>query len=76
MQDRQLLKHILEATRDLWDRPETRASVRKEFPAVINCGTGAGRPFVAQNTFRISAGAIKLHPVVIATPRTNMVVTS
>jgi hypothetical protein len=41
MQDRQLLKHILEATRDLWDRPETRASVRKEFPAVINCGTPA-----------------------------------
>ena len=31
MQDRYLLKQILEATRDIWDRPGTRPSVRKNF---------------------------------------------
>ena len=41
MRDRQLLKQILEATRALWDRTETRASVRKAFAAVIDCGTPA-----------------------------------
>lgn len=41
MQDRYLLKQILEATRHLWDHAETRASVRKAFGAVIDCGTPA-----------------------------------
>jgi hypothetical protein len=41
MQDRYLLKQILEATRDIWDRPGTRPSVRKNFAAVIDCGTAA-----------------------------------
>jgi hypothetical protein len=34
-----LLKQILEATQNEWDRPGTRASVRKNFRAVIDCGT-------------------------------------
>lgn len=41
MQDRSLLKQILEETRDIWDRPDTRQSVRKNFAAVIDCGTEA-----------------------------------
>jgi hypothetical protein len=41
MQPRNLLKQILETKRDLWDRPETRAPVRKNFAAVIDCGTPA-----------------------------------
>src|SRR5437763_2722292 len=36
-----LLKQILEATRHIWDRSETRPSVRKNFAAVIDCGTAA-----------------------------------
>ena len=41
MQDRNLLKQVLEATRDAWDRPGTRPSVRKNFAAVLDCGTPA-----------------------------------
>jgi hypothetical protein len=41
MQDRDLLKQILEATRDIWDQGGTRPSVRKNFAAVIDCGTAA-----------------------------------
>lgn len=41
MQDRNLLKQILEATRDIWQRPETRPAVQKNFAAVIDCGTPA-----------------------------------
>jgi hypothetical protein len=41
LQDRNLLKDILEAARDVWDRPGTRPSVRKNFAAVLNCGTPA-----------------------------------
>ena len=41
MQDRNLLKQILEQTRHIWDRPGTRPSVRKNFAAVIDCGTVA-----------------------------------
>lgn len=37
--NRGLLKQILEATRDVWDRPGTRESVRTSFNAVIDCGT-------------------------------------
>ena len=41
MQDRNLLKQILKETRHIWDRPGTRASVRKNFAAVVDCGTAA-----------------------------------
>lgn len=41
MQERNLLKQILEATRDVWDRPGTRPAVRKNFAGVIDCGTAA-----------------------------------
>lgn len=41
MQSRNLLKPILEATRTVWDRPETRDAVRRAFAAVIDCGTPA-----------------------------------
>lgn len=41
MHDRNLLKQILEATRHVWDGPDTRPSVRKNFAAVIDCGTPA-----------------------------------
>ncbi len=36
-----LLKQILEATRDVWDRPGTRLAVRKNLAAVLDCGTAA-----------------------------------
>ena len=36
-----MLKQILEATRSEWDRPGTRTAVRKNFRAVIDCGTPA-----------------------------------
>ena len=40
MHDGNLLKQILAATqRDVWDRPGTRAAVRKNFAAVLDCGT-------------------------------------
>ena len=39
MQERNLLKYILEATRNIWDRAGTRPAVRKNFAAVIDCGT-------------------------------------
>jgi Putative transposase/Transposase zinc-binding domain len=41
MDDLNLLKQILEATRDLWDRPETRADVRKNFHKMLECRTAA-----------------------------------
>jgi hypothetical protein len=41
MRDESLLKQILEANRDVWDRPGTRAAVRKNFAAVLDCGTPA-----------------------------------
>ncbi len=41
MRDRKLLKQILEATRDVWDRPGTRPAVRKNFAAILDCGTPA-----------------------------------
>ena len=39
MCDRYLLRQILEATRDLWDRPETRTAVRENFLRMLNCRT-------------------------------------
>jgi transposase-like zinc-binding protein/putative transposase len=39
--DRNILKQILEATREVWDRPETRPAVRNNFAAVLKCGTPA-----------------------------------
>jgi Transposase zinc-binding domain len=41
MRDKSLLKQILEATRDVWDRPGTRPAVRRNFAAVLDCGTRA-----------------------------------
>jgi Putative transposase/Transposase zinc-binding domain len=41
MGDRNLLKQILEASRDVWDRPETRSTVRKNFAKLLDCGTAA-----------------------------------
>ena len=41
MGDRNLLKQILEASRAIWDRPETRPAVRKNFADVLDCGTPA-----------------------------------
>src|SRR6266566_8599699 len=35
------LKQILIATRDLWDRAETRPAVRQNFEKMINCRTPA-----------------------------------
>lgn len=32
---------ILEASRDVWDRPETRSTVRKNFAKLLDCGTAA-----------------------------------
>jgi hypothetical protein len=37
----QPLKQILTATREHWDRPETRVSVRRNFAKVLNCRTPA-----------------------------------
>lgn len=39
MPDLNLLKQVLEATRNEWDRPGTRPAVRKAFAAVLDCGT-------------------------------------
>jgi len=36
-----LLRQIFEATENVWDRPGTRPAVRKNFRAVIDCGTPA-----------------------------------
>jgi hypothetical protein len=41
MRDRELLKQILEATRHLWDRPETRSAARENFLRMLNCRTAA-----------------------------------
>lgn len=54
MQYRNLLKPILEATRNLWDRPETREPARRAFAAVIDCGTPAlgWRVYASENEER------------------------
>ncbi len=36
-----ILKQILEATREIWDRPETRPEVRENFTKILDCGTPA-----------------------------------
>ena len=41
MPELNLLKQILEVTQNVWDRPGTRPAVRKNFRAVIDCGTPA-----------------------------------
>jgi hypothetical protein len=41
MHNRDLLRQILEATRDLWDRPESRPAVRDNFLRMLNCRTAA-----------------------------------
>ena len=41
MKERSLLKQFLEATREIWDQPGMRPSVRKNFAAVLDCGTPA-----------------------------------
>jgi len=41
MLSRDLLKQILEATRDLWDRTETRPAVRENFARMLDCRTPA-----------------------------------
>jgi len=41
MNVKQPLRQILSATRDHWDRPETRPAVRQNFEKVINCRTPA-----------------------------------
>src|SRR5260370_429257 len=41
MQLRSHLKQILEATREIWDRPGTRPAIRKNFAALLDCGTVA-----------------------------------
>jgi len=41
MRVQQPLKQILSATRDHWDRPETRPAVRQNFESIINCRTPA-----------------------------------
>ena len=41
MRNRELLRQILEGTRDLWDRPDTRPDVRENFARMLNCRTAA-----------------------------------
>ena len=41
MRNQQPLKQILSATRDHWDRPETRPAVRQNFARTIDCRTPA-----------------------------------
>src|SRR5438876_10598564 len=41
MRDRELLRQILEASRDLWDQPETRPAVRENFAKMLDCRTPA-----------------------------------
>ncbi len=41
MGDKQPLKRILESTRGLWDRPETRPAVRENFGKMVRCRTPA-----------------------------------
>jgi Putative transposase/Transposase zinc-binding domain len=41
MDDPNLLKQILKATRDLWDRPETRPAIRENFHKILECRTAA-----------------------------------
>jgi Putative transposase/Transposase zinc-binding domain len=41
VRDDKLLIQMLEQTRHIWDRPGTRAAVRKTFTAILQCGTSA-----------------------------------
>ena len=41
MRNKSSLKQVLTLTRGHWDRPETRASVRKNFANMIDCRTPA-----------------------------------
>jgi hypothetical protein len=41
MRDRELLRQILEDSRDLWDQPETRPAVRENFAKMLDCRTPA-----------------------------------
>jgi hypothetical protein len=41
MNDSEPIKQILKATRHIWDQPGTRMAVRKNFRAVLDCGTAA-----------------------------------
>jgi len=39
MQRKHLLKGILEATKDLWHRPDVRSVIRDNFAKTLACGT-------------------------------------
>jgi Putative transposase/Transposase zinc-binding domain len=54
MNDDNLLKKILKETRAIWDQPGTRPAVRKNFAAVLDCGTAAlgWREYASQNERR------------------------
>jgi len=41
MHNREIIRQILEASRDLWDRPETRPAVRENFAKMLDCRTPA-----------------------------------
>src|SRR3989440_6059355 len=41
MHTREIIRQILEASRDLWDRPETRPAVRENFARMLDCRTPA-----------------------------------
>src|SRR5947207_14367927 len=53
MLDKHPLRQILIATREHWDRPETRSAVRENFLRIIACGTPAlGAEVYASETER------------------------
>jgi len=41
MRNRELLRQILEDTKDVWDQPETRPAARENFARMLNCRTAA-----------------------------------
>jgi hypothetical protein len=41
MRERNRLRQVLEATRDIWDRPDTRLAFRENCWKVLECGTPA-----------------------------------
>ena len=51
----QPLKRVLETNRDVWDREDTRPSVREAFAKVIDCGTEAlgAEVFASENEERV-----------------------
>jgi hypothetical protein len=55
MRSKQPLKEILIATRNYWDRPETRQAVRQNFDKVTQCGTLAlgAEVFASENEERV-----------------------